>query len=150
VAVGALVVAVVVVTVVVPRKPGYRAGAAVHRALGCREIIEVDIHAHRLVRTSPNLSQVHGVLVVPAQCRVFATATGANLMVSLDDDTGQVLTRTPTGEYPDGLAYDPRRAAIWTSNETGGSRDRDRRRHRGGPRQRCSESRCRQRRPTTQ
>src|SRR5947209_14739730 len=40
---------------------------------------------------------------------------------SLDEDTGQVLTRTPTGEYPDGLAYDPRRAAIWTTNETGGS-----------------------------
>ncbi|MCU1629592.1 MAG: hypothetical protein JWP64_4541, partial [Pseudonocardia sp.] len=43
------------------------------------------------------------------------------LVVGLDEDTGEVLTRTPTGEYPDGLAYDPRRGAIWTTNETGGS-----------------------------
>ena len=70
--------------------------------LGASEIIEVDIHAHRVVRTIPNLPQVHGVLVVPALHRVYATATGANLMVSLDEDTRQVLTRTPTGEYPDG------------------------------------------------
>src|ERR671922_234309 len=34
--------------------------------LGASEVIEVDIHAHRVVRTIPNLSQVHGVLVVPA------------------------------------------------------------------------------------
>jgi len=89
--------------------------------LGASEIIEVDIHAHRVVRTIPNLPQVHGVLVIPALHRVYATATGTNLMVSLDEDTGAVLTRTPTSEYPDGLAYDPRRAAIWTTNETGGS-----------------------------
>jgi DNA-binding beta-propeller fold protein YncE len=89
--------------------------------LGASEIIEVDIHTHRVVRTILNLPQVHGVLVVPALHRVYATATGANLMVSLDEDTGVVLTRTPTGEYPDGLAYDPRRGAIWTTNETGGS-----------------------------
>ena len=65
--------------------------------LGANEIIEVDIHAHRVVRTVPNLTQVHGVLVVPALHRVYATATGTNLMVSLDEDTGAVPTRTPSG-----------------------------------------------------
>ncbi|HEV7831684.1 MAG TPA: YncE family protein [Pseudonocardiaceae bacterium] len=89
--------------------------------LGASEIIEVDIHAHHVVRTILNLPRVHGVLVVPALHRVYATATGTNLMVSLDEDTGAVPTRTPSGEYPDGLAYDPRRAAIWTTNETSGS-----------------------------
>jgi hypothetical protein len=89
--------------------------------LGASEIIEVDIHAHHVMRTILNLPQVHGVLVVPALHRVYATATGTNLMVSLDEDTGAVPTRTPSGEYPDGLAYDPRRAAIWTTNETSGS-----------------------------
>jgi DNA-binding beta-propeller fold protein YncE len=68
-----------------------------------------------------HLSQVHGVLVVPARHRVFVTATGANMMVALDEDTGAVLARVPTGEFPDGLAYDPRRGAIWTTNESGGS-----------------------------
>ncbi|MCE3555461.1 YncE family protein [Pseudonocardia sp. RS11V-5] len=89
--------------------------------LGASEVIEFDTNAHRVVRTIPNLSQVHGVLVVPTQHRVYATATGANQMVTLNEDTGEVLARAPTGEYPDGLAYDPRRDTIWTTNETGGS-----------------------------
>jgi DNA-binding beta-propeller fold protein YncE len=42
-------------------------------------------------------------------------------MVSIDEDTGAVLYRTPTGEYPDGLAYDSKRGAVWTTNEAGGS-----------------------------
>ncbi len=89
--------------------------------LGASEIIEVDVRAHRVVRTIPNVAQVHGVIVVPALRRVFATATGDNRMVSLDEDTGAVLNLSPTGAYPDGLAYDPRRGAVWTTNETGGS-----------------------------
>jgi DNA-binding beta-propeller fold protein YncE len=89
--------------------------------LGASEVIEVDLHAHRVVRTIGNLSQVHGVLVVPALHRVYATATGENRMVSLDEDTGTVVNQAPTGAFPDGLAYDPRRNAVWTTNETGGS-----------------------------
>jgi DNA-binding beta-propeller fold protein YncE len=89
--------------------------------LGASEVIEVDIRAHRVLRTIGDLPQVHGVLVVPALRRVYATATGTNMMVSLDEDTGAVLNRAPTGDYPDGLAYDSRRGTIWTTNETGGS-----------------------------
>src|SRR4051794_35306990 len=89
--------------------------------LGASEVIEVDIRAHRVVRTIGNLSQVHGVLVVPALHRVYATATGRNSVVSLDEDTGAALNQAPTGDYPDGLAYDPHRNTIWTTNETGES-----------------------------
>jgi len=89
--------------------------------LGASEVIEIDVRAHRVVRVIPNMSQVHGVLVVPSLHRFYATATGNNTMVSLDEDTGAVLTTSPTGNYPDGLAFDPRRNAVWTTNETGGS-----------------------------
>jgi DNA-binding beta-propeller fold protein YncE len=89
--------------------------------LGASQVIEVDVRAHRVVRTIPDLPGVHGVLVVPARHRVYASATGANLMVTLDEDSGAVLNKAPTGDYPDGLAYDPRRGAIWTTNESGGS-----------------------------
>jgi DNA-binding beta-propeller fold protein YncE len=89
--------------------------------LGASEVIEVDVHAHRVVRTIPNIAQVHGVLVLPELHRVFATATGHNQMVVLDEDTGAVLNRAPTGQYPDGLAYDAKRNAVWTTNESGGS-----------------------------
>ncbi len=89
--------------------------------LGASEVIEIDVHAHRVVRIIPHVSQVHGVLVVPHLHRVYATATGDNTMVTLNEDTGAVLTISPTGTYPDGLAFDPRRNAVWTTNETGGS-----------------------------
>ena len=89
--------------------------------LGASEVVEIDIRAHRVVRTIPNLSQAHGVLVVPALHRVFATATGSNQVVRLEEGTGAELGRSATGEFPDGLAYDPRRGAIWTTNESGGS-----------------------------
>jgi len=89
--------------------------------LGAGQVIEVDVHTQRVVRTIPNLPGVHGVLVVPDRRRVYATATDANQMVILDEDTGAVLARGPTGAYPDGLAYDPVHDTVWTTNETGGS-----------------------------
>jgi DNA-binding beta-propeller fold protein YncE len=89
--------------------------------LGASEVIEVDVRAHRVVRSIANIDQVHGVFVVPDLHRVYATATGANTMIILNEDTGEQIGHAPTGAYPDGLAYDPRRGAIWTTNETGGS-----------------------------
>ncbi|OBF25638.1 hypothetical protein A5724_04455 [Mycobacterium sp. ACS1612] len=89
--------------------------------LGASEVIEIDVRANRVVRTVPNISHVHGVLVVNALGRVFATATGMNQVVAVDENTGAEFRRAPTGEYPDGLAYDLRRNAIWTTNETAGT-----------------------------
>jgi DNA-binding beta-propeller fold protein YncE len=89
--------------------------------LGAGQVIEVDIHTQKVIRTIPDLPGVHGVLVLPDRRRVYATATDANQMVILDEDTGAVLARGATGAYPDGLAYDPVHATVWTTNETGGS-----------------------------
>jgi DNA-binding beta-propeller fold protein YncE len=89
--------------------------------LGDSQVIETDIRASRVIRVITGLPDVHGVLVVPALHRVYATATGTNQMAILDEDTGRILHRTTTGDYPDGLAYDPARYAIWTTNETGGT-----------------------------
>jgi DNA-binding beta-propeller fold protein YncE len=89
--------------------------------LGASQVVEVNIRTGRVVRTIPGLSQVHGVLVVPALHRVFATAIGASMVVRIDEDTGRVLGGTATGAYPDGLAYDPANGTIWTTNESGGS-----------------------------
>src|ERR1700738_3720530 len=46
--------------------------------LGASEVIEVDVHSNTVVRTIPNLAQVHGVLVVPELHRAYVTATGDN------------------------------------------------------------------------
>jgi DNA-binding beta-propeller fold protein YncE len=89
--------------------------------MGASELIEVDVHAHALVRTLPNLPDVHGVLVVPDKHRVYATATGNNQVVAIDEDSGAVVFRAPTDTYPDGLAYDPIRRTVWTTNESAGT-----------------------------
>jgi hypothetical protein len=89
--------------------------------LGTSQVVEVNIRTGQVVRTIGGLSQVHGVLVVPALHRVYATATGANMVVRINEGTGRVLGQTPTGAYPDGLAYDPANDTIWTTNESGGS-----------------------------
>src|SRR6266516_4196902 len=39
--------------------------------LGASQVIEVDVHAHRVVRTITGLPGVHGVLAVPALHRVY-------------------------------------------------------------------------------
>ena len=44
--------------------------------MGAGELIDVDVHAHAVVRTLPDLPDVHGVIVVPEKHRVYATATG--------------------------------------------------------------------------
>jgi DNA-binding beta-propeller fold protein YncE len=86
--------------------------------MGAGELIDVDVRTHTVVRTLPDLEDVHGVIVVPDKHRVYATATGANQLVAIDEDTGAVMFRAPTDTYPDGLAYDPIRRTVWTTNES--------------------------------
>jgi DNA-binding beta-propeller fold protein YncE len=61
------------------------------------------------------------VIVVPDKHRVYATATGNNQLVSIDEDSGEVVFRAPTDTYPDGLANDPIRRTVWTTNESAGT-----------------------------
>ena len=89
--------------------------------MGASELIDVDVLAHAVVRTLPNLPDVHGVIVIPDKHRVYATATGNNQLVAIDEDSGAVVFRAPTDTYPDGLAYDPIRRTVWTTNESAGT-----------------------------
>jgi DNA-binding beta-propeller fold protein YncE len=89
--------------------------------MGASELIDVDVRARAVARTLPDLPDVHGVIVVPDKHRVYATATGNNQLVAIDEDSDRVVFRAPTGTYPDGLAYDPIRRAVWTTNESAGT-----------------------------
>jgi DNA-binding beta-propeller fold protein YncE len=89
--------------------------------MGASELIDVDVRAHAVVRTLPDLPDVHGVIVVPDRHRVYATATGSDQLVAIDEDSGTVVFRAPTDTYPDGLAYDPLRRTVWTTNEAAGT-----------------------------
>jgi DNA-binding beta-propeller fold protein YncE len=89
--------------------------------MGAGQLVEVDVHAHTVVRTLGDLPNVHGVIVVPDKHRVYATATGRNQMVAVDEDSGAVVFTAPTDTYPDGLAYDPIRNTVWATDEHAGS-----------------------------
>lgn len=89
--------------------------------MGAGEVVEVDVRDRTVVRTLGDLPDVHGVIVVPEKRRVYATATGRNQLVALDEDSGAVIFTAPTDDYPDGLAYDPVRNNVWTTNEHAGS-----------------------------
>ncbi len=89
--------------------------------LGSSRLLEIDTTTRRVLRVTDGLADIHGVLVVPALHRAFATATGSDQLVALDEATDGDVYRAPTGDYPDGLVYAPSNGQIWISNETGGS-----------------------------
>jgi DNA-binding beta-propeller fold protein YncE len=89
--------------------------------LGASRLLEIDTASRRVVRITAGLADVHGVIVVPSLHRVFATATGTNQLVALDETSGAVLYRAATGDYPDGLSYVSSTGQLWISNESGGT-----------------------------
>jgi DNA-binding beta-propeller fold protein YncE len=89
--------------------------------LGASRLLTIDTAKRQVIRVTGGLSDIHGVIVVPALHRVFVTATGSDQLVALDENTGKEVFRTPTGTYPDGLVYIPSTGQVWVSNETGGS-----------------------------
>src|SRR5215216_4523409 len=68
-------------------------------------IVVFDVHTRKVVRTIP-APGVHGVLAVPEVGRVFASATNARQVFTIEEKTGAILARAPAGDYPDGIAWD--------------------------------------------
>jgi DNA-binding beta-propeller fold protein YncE len=80
-------------------------------------ILTIDLAARRIIGRIGGLPDVHGVLVVPALHRLFASATALHELVTIDTRTGHVLARTPAGVVPDGIAYDPVGRHVFVSDE---------------------------------
>src|SRR6266536_2395366 len=59
--------------------------------LGASEIVVVDVRAVR------GVEQVHGVLVVLKLHRVYASTTGANQILIMDEDIGEAWGGAPSG-----------------------------------------------------
>jgi DNA-binding beta-propeller fold protein YncE len=84
------------------------------------QLLVLDLQTRRIVKTIA-AAGVHGVLAVPQQARVYASATDAHQVLTLDAHTDSVLARAPAGAYPDGIAYDPVEQHVFVSDETGGA-----------------------------
>jgi DNA-binding beta-propeller fold protein YncE len=78
-----------------------------------------DTLASRVVARISGIAAVHGVLAVPELSRVYASATGTNEVVTIDEQTLKEVARTPGGVYPDGMAYATDAHKLYVSDETG-------------------------------
>jgi YVTN family beta-propeller protein len=87
--------------------------------LGASEIVVFDTKTDQVLATITNVSQVHGVIVVPQLARLYASSTGNNTVSVIDTASLQILTTVPAGDYPDGLAYDPDVGKLYVSDESG-------------------------------
>ncbi len=75
--------------------------------LGADLVTVVDVRRRVVLADIAGVPAPHGVLVVPALGRAYASATAAHQLVTLDATSYRVLARTPAGQFPDGIAYDP-------------------------------------------
>src|SRR5260370_9381491 len=84
--------------------------------LGSDLMTVFDVNKQTIVGDVKDLKRVHGVLAVPELYRVYASATGANELAIIDDQTLQILARAPAGDYPDGVAYASKVNKIYVSD----------------------------------
>jgi DNA-binding beta-propeller fold protein YncE len=83
------------------------------------QLLAFDV-VHRKITKTIAAPGVHGVIAVPQLDRVYASATNAREVLTINARTGAVLAQAPAGEYPDGLAYDPVQRHVFVSDESGG------------------------------
>jgi DNA-binding beta-propeller fold protein YncE len=83
------------------------------------KLLAFDLRRRSVTRTI-EAPGVHGVIAVPSVQRVYASATDARQLLTIDSLTGRILRRAPAGDYPDGLAYDPVERRVFVSDESGG------------------------------
>jgi YVTN family beta-propeller protein len=87
--------------------------------LGASQVSVFDTQSNTVLATLTGLAQVHGVLFVPEERKVYASATGDNQVVVIDAKTLAITARVPGGIYPDGITYDPVDHRLFVSDETG-------------------------------
>src|SRR6266576_5570374 len=84
--------------------------------LGSDLMTVFDVNKQAIVRDVKDLKRVHGVLAVPELRRVYASATGTNELVVIDDQSLSIIARVPAGDYPDGIAYAAKENKIYVSD----------------------------------
>jgi YVTN family beta-propeller protein len=89
--------------------------------LGDSAVIVFDPRAERVITRIEGISKVHGVLAIPELGTVYASATGTNEVLAIDEATLKVTARAAGGIYPDGMAYAPEVHKLYVSDEHGGT-----------------------------
>jgi len=87
--------------------------------LGDDAVVVFDTIAGKVVGEVHDVKHVHGVLAVPELHKVYASGTGTNEIVVIDDSTLTIAARIPAGEYPDGIAYASSVKKLFVSDKIG-------------------------------
>ncbi len=87
--------------------------------MNASELLVFNVRTRKVVKRLP-MPGVHGVIAVPELGRVFASATDAHQVWTIDAKTEAVIATAPAGSYPDGLVYDPVERHVFISDEAGG------------------------------
>lgn len=83
------------------------------------DVLDLDtLHTKAVVA---NIDQVHGIALAPELGRVFASATGSDELVAIESATNRVISRSPTGAFPDGVAFDHEHMLVFVSNKDAGT-----------------------------
>jgi YVTN family beta-propeller protein len=84
--------------------------------LGSDVVTVFDTKTDTQIGDVKGIKRVHGVLAVPELHRVYASATGTNELVVIDDNRLEILARVEAGDYPDGIAYAAREKKLYVSD----------------------------------
>jgi DNA-binding beta-propeller fold protein YncE len=87
--------------------------------MGAGQLVVFDTRAGRVIANLDGFPAVTGVLAVPAEHRVYASATGDHAVVVVDDSALRVVARLPGPRFPDGIGYAPEVRRVFVSDESG-------------------------------
>ena len=82
-------------------------------------VVVFDLDSSRVVGEVMGASRVTGVLAVPAQHTVYASAAGNHELVAIDEQTLKITARIGGIRFPDGIAYAPAEHKVFVSDESG-------------------------------
>lgn len=87
--------------------------------LGDGTVAAVDTRLQRVTANITGIRQVHGLLVVPELGRVYASATGDQRIVAIDESSFEIVAEMPAGEYPDSMVYVPSLMKLYVADKHG-------------------------------
>ncbi|HWZ57899.1 MAG TPA: YncE family protein [Gemmatimonadaceae bacterium] len=87
------------------------------------QLVVFDVKTRTVVRALDGFERVRGVLAVPEEGRVYASAWGRHQVVVVDATSLAVMARVDGVSDPDGLAYAPGPRRVFVSNEQGNADD---------------------------
>jgi YVTN family beta-propeller protein len=83
------------------------------------QLVVFDTTTRKVIANLDGFARVHGVIVVPAVNRVFASVTAEGKLGIVDASSLQIITKVGPINYPDGLAYAPGSKRVFVSDEHG-------------------------------